>query len=49
MNQIEGIDMRLLVVEDDRDAADYIVRAFSEVGHIADRAMCPTSLNARTM
>jgi two-component system OmpR family response regulator len=30
--------MRLLVVEDDRDAADYIVRAFSEVGHIADRA-----------
>jgi len=30
--------MRLLVVEDDRDAADYIVRAFNEVGHIADRA-----------
>ncbi|HXF87340.1 MAG TPA: response regulator transcription factor [Xanthobacteraceae bacterium] len=30
--------MRLLVVEDDRDAADYIVRAFAEVGHIADRA-----------
>jgi two-component system, OmpR family, response regulator len=30
--------MRLLVVEDDRDAADYIVRAFTEVGHVADRA-----------
>jgi two-component system OmpR family response regulator len=30
--------MRLLVIEDDRDAADYIVRAFSEVGHVADRA-----------
>jgi two-component system OmpR family response regulator len=30
--------MRLLIVEDDRDAADYIVRAFSEVGHVADRA-----------
>jgi two-component system OmpR family response regulator len=30
--------MRLLIVEDDRDAADYIVRAFAEVGHIADRA-----------
>ena len=30
--------MRLLIVEDDRDAADYIVRAFREVGHIADQA-----------
>ncbi len=30
--------MRLLVVEDDRDAADYIVRAFREVGHVADQA-----------
>src|SRR6202162_3721461 len=30
--------MRLLVVEDDRDAADYIVRAFGEVGHVAERA-----------
>ena len=30
--------MRLLIVEDDRDAADYIVRAFGEVGHVADRA-----------
>jgi two-component system, OmpR family, response regulator len=30
--------MRLLIVEDDRDAADYLVKAFREVGHVADRA-----------
>ena len=30
--------MRILIVEDDRDAADYIARAFREVGHIADQA-----------
>jgi two-component system OmpR family response regulator len=30
--------MRLLIIEDDRDAADYVVRAFKEVGHIADHA-----------
>jgi two-component system OmpR family response regulator len=30
--------MRLLIVEDDRDAADYIARAFREVGHVADMA-----------
>ena len=30
--------MRLLIVEDDRDASDYIVRAFGEVGHVADKA-----------
>lgn len=28
--------MRLLIIEDDTDAAEYIVRAFREVGHIAD-------------
>src|ERR1700726_1365408 len=28
--------MRLLIIEDDRDAADYLVKAFREVGHIAD-------------
>ena len=32
------IAMRLLIVEDDRDAADYIARAFREVGHVADQA-----------
>lgn len=31
--------MRLLIIEDDRDAADYIVRAFREVGHVADHAV----------
>jgi two-component system OmpR family response regulator len=30
--------MRLLVIEDDRDAADYLVKALREVGHVADRA-----------
>ena len=30
--------MRLLIVEDDRDAADYLVKAFREVGHVADQA-----------
>ncbi len=30
--------MRLLIVEDDRDAADYLVKAFREVGHVADLA-----------
>src|SRR3954464_433752 len=28
--------MRLLIIEDDRDAADYLVKAFREVGHVAD-------------
>jgi two-component system OmpR family response regulator len=30
--------MRLLIIEDDRDASDYIVRALREVGHVADQA-----------
>ena len=30
--------MRILIIEDDRDAADYIVRAFRETGHVADHA-----------
>ena len=30
--------MRLLIIEDDRDAADYLVKAFREVGHVAERA-----------
>ena len=30
--------MRLLIIEDDRDAADYLVKAFREVGHMADLA-----------
>ncbi|HYA06465.1 MAG TPA: response regulator, partial [Xanthobacteraceae bacterium] len=30
--------MRLLIIEDDRDATDYLVKAFREAGHIADQA-----------
>src|SRR2546429_4827270 len=30
--------MRLLIIEDDRDAADYLIKAFREVGHVADHA-----------
>jgi two-component system OmpR family response regulator len=30
--------MRLLIVEDDQDAAEYLVKAFREVGHVADHA-----------
>ena len=36
--QPDRVTMRLLIVEDDRDAADYLVKAFREVGHIADAA-----------
>src|SRR6266550_2287983 len=31
--------MRLLIIEDDRDAADYLVKAFREVGHVAELAV----------
>jgi two-component system, OmpR family, response regulator len=31
-------DMRLLIIEDDRDAGDYLAKAFREVGHVADVA-----------
>ena len=34
----DRIAMRLLVIEDDRDVADYLVKAFREAGHVADRA-----------
>lgn len=30
--------MRILIIEDDADAADYLVKAFREVGHVADIA-----------
>jgi two-component system OmpR family response regulator len=33
-----AVEMRLLIIEDDRDAADYLVKAFREVGHMADHA-----------
>ncbi len=31
--------MRLLIIEDDRDAADYLAKAFREVGHVAELAL----------
>ncbi len=31
--------MRLLIIEDDRAAADYLAKAFREVGHVADQAV----------
>src|SRR5581483_8270366 len=34
----ERTAMRLLIIEDDRDAADYLTKAFREVGHVADQA-----------
>ena len=37
-SQTRPSTMRLLIIEDDRDAADYLVKAFREVGHVADRA-----------
>src|SRR5947208_11050484 len=36
--QVQRATMRLLIIEDDRAAADYLVKAFREVGHVADRA-----------
>src|SRR5258708_14434346 len=30
--------MRLLIIEDDRESADYLVKAFREVGYVADQA-----------
>jgi len=36
--QVQRISMRLLIIEDDRDAAEYLVKAFREVGHVADHA-----------
>jgi two-component system OmpR family response regulator len=32
------MSMRLLIVEDDREAADYLIKAFREVGHVAEHA-----------
>ena len=31
-------DMRLLIIEDDRESANYLVKAFREAGHVADHA-----------
>ncbi len=31
-------DMRLLIIEDDREASTYLSKAFREAGHVADTA-----------
>ena len=36
--QPDRTTMRILLIEDDRDASDYLVKAFREVGHVADAA-----------
>src|SRR3977135_508000 len=36
--QPDRVTMRILIIEEDRDAADYLVKAFREVGHVADAA-----------
>src|ERR1700710_3248426 len=36
--RVQHTPMRLLIIEDDRDAADYLVKAFREVGHVAELA-----------
>ncbi len=41
--------MRLLIIEDDRDAADYLVKAFREVGHVAEQAMTARQGLARAL
>src|ERR1044072_9164229 len=37
--RVQHTPMRLLIIEDDRDAADYLIKAFREVGHVADKAV----------
>src|SRR5215217_2632614 len=37
--RVQHTPMRLLIIEDDHAAADYLVKAFREVGHVADT--CP--------
>jgi two-component system OmpR family response regulator len=36
---VQITSMRLLIIEDDRDAAEYLVKAFREVGHVADHSV----------
>src|SRR5436305_13695419 len=37
-NSSTNPQMRLLIIEDNRESADYLVKAFREVGHVADLA-----------
>ncbi len=34
----EAVSMRILMIEDDKDAAEYLAKAFREVGHVAEIA-----------
>src|SRR3954452_4763851 len=36
ITRVQHTPMRLLIIEDDRDAAEYLVKAFRQVGHVAD-------------
>ncbi|OYX15124.1 MAG: DNA-binding response regulator [Rhizobiales bacterium 32-66-8] len=38
LNMGDDFSMRLLLIEDDRDAADYLRKAFREAGHVVDHA-----------
>ena len=38
LNTGDDFSMRLLLIEDDRDAADYLRKAFREAGHVVDHA-----------
>ena len=35
-SQVQHTPMRLLIIEDDTDAAEYLVKAFREAGHVAE-------------
>jgi two-component system OmpR family response regulator len=45
--RVQQTSMRLLIIEDDRDAADYLVKAFREVGHVADWSADARTARAR--
>lgn len=38
LSEADDFAMRLLLIEDDRDAADYLRKAFREAGHVVDHA-----------
>jgi two-component system OmpR family response regulator len=38
VKKIAGFEMRILIIEDDKEAAAYIVKGLTEAGHVADQA-----------
>jgi DNA-binding response OmpR family regulator len=40
--------MRILVIEDDREAASYLVKALTEAGHVADLETIAAVLRRQT-